>query len=183
MPDIGNALPIPGWMTPAELMWLAYRALEHPLIVEIGSWQGRSTRALADNCPYHGMVIAVDPWQSGREKDAECARSFGTTPEPPFSAFLRHLAHSPVPVIPMRLSSLEAAQNLRNCRFDMVFIDGDHEYESVKEDILAWRPLLKEGGLLCGHDYGHPDYHAGVTAVVNELFGEPSRGPDLIWWI
>lgn len=181
MHNIGKALTIPGWMTPGELEWLAGQASDHRRIVEIGCFHGRSTRALADNCD--GIIIAVDPWQSGREKDAEVARSFGTTPEPPFPAFLRNMSGALAPVIPYRLSSLEAAANLRNLRFDMVFIDGDHEYESVKEDILAWRPLLKDGGLLCGHDYGHPDYHAGVTAVVNELFGQPSRGPDLIWWI
>jgi predicted O-methyltransferase YrrM len=168
-------------MTEAELLWLAEQASRRWLIAEIGSFHGRSTRALADNCI--GTVIAVDPWYSGREKDAEIGRSFGIAPEPPFPAFLRNMADSPCTVIPYRLDSLKAAQNLRNLRFDMVFIDGDHEYESVKEDILAWRPLLREGGLLCGHDYGHPDYHAGVTAVVNELFGQPSRGPDLIWWI
>ena len=34
---------------------------------------------------------------------------------------------------------------------DMVFIDGDHSYESVKEDIVTWLP--KTNRLICGHDY------------------------------
>ena len=49
----------------------------------------------------------------------------------------------------------------------MVFIDADHAYDSVKRDILNYRPFLRKGGLLCGHDYyyGWP----GVMHAVDEL--------------
>jgi len=59
---------------------------------------------------------------------------------------------------------------------DMVFLDGDHEYESVKADILAWNPKARK--MLCGHDYGVPpgmevlrDF-PGVKQAVDEVFGD-----------
>lgn len=53
---------------------------------------------------------------------------------------------------------------------DFVFIDANHEYEFVKQDIELYWPKVKSGGFLCGHDYsgGHP----GVTKAVDEFFRE-----------
>jgi predicted O-methyltransferase YrrM len=48
---------------------------------------------------------------------------------------------------------------------DMVFIDGSHEYEAVKADILAWKD--KATKLICGHDLDRP----GVRKAVAEVFG------------
>jgi hypothetical protein len=52
---------------------------------------------------------------------------------------------------------------------DMVLLDGDHEYEGVVADIEAWLPKARK--LLCGHDYGHPDY-PGVARAVDEIFAD-----------
>jgi len=53
---------------------------------------------------------------------------------------------------------------------DFVFIDGDHRYEYVKRDIERWKPFIRPGGLLLGHDYG--GRHPGVTRAVDEAFGD-----------
>lgn len=60
---------------------------------------------------------------------------------------------------------------------DFVYIDGDHAFESVTADIEVARPLLKPGGLLCGHDYGRALQNEGVTRAVNALLG----GPDAVF--
>src|SRR5689334_9855287 len=65
--DIAHALPLPGWMTEAELSWLAEQAMSRVRILEIGSWCGRSTRVLGDHTP--GSVYAVDQWNGAAGLD------------------------------------------------------------------------------------------------------------------
>ena len=65
--------------------------------------------------------------------------------------------------------SWDAANYFPDKSLDFVFIDACHEYESVKKDILAWMPKIKEGGILSGHDYGQG--FPGVKQSVDEIFG------------
>lgn len=66
--------------------------------------------------------------------------------------------------------SVSESMNYEDEFFDIVYIDASHEYEYVKDDILAWRPKVKIGGFICGDDY-HPGW-PGVVEAVNEIFGE-----------
>jgi predicted O-methyltransferase YrrM len=154
--NIDRALSIEGNSLPAEeLTFLAEHASRHLRIVEIGSNRGRSAAALSDNTA--GNVVAVDIWD---DPDA-------------FNAFMQNKGYN---VFPYQKTSLAAAATFseQGTTFDMIFIDAMHDYENVKADILAWRPLLVAGGLLCGHDYGRESVVGGgqydVTRVVNELF-------------
>src|SRR5262245_4650710 len=65
MINIERALQIPGFMRRPALEWLATQAQTHNVIVELGSYCGRSTRALADNTP--GVVYAIDDWKGVRK--------------------------------------------------------------------------------------------------------------------
>jgi predicted O-methyltransferase YrrM len=51
--------------------------------------------------------------------------------------------------------------------YDLVFVDGSHDRESVSRDAALARGVLKPGGLLAFHDYGNRDF--GVTEAVDEL--------------
>ena len=66
---------------------------------------------------------------------------------------------------------------------DFVFIDAQHDYDSVKKDIEIWTPKLKPGGLLSGHDY-QPNFK-GVIQAVDEAVGRPIIGENDTWatWI
>jgi len=53
----------------------------------------------------------------------------------------------------IRELSVEATKLFPDDFFDFVFLDANHKYENVKEDLEAWFPKIKKGGIFCGHDY------------------------------
>ena len=140
---------------------------------------GRPTTAMADNMEGLGVILAVETWRGSEEHEAllkDKPLNYA------YDLFCRNLmAHiDSGRVCPMRLPSLEAArvfQAIGYAGFDMVFIDAAHDHENVKADIQAWKPLVKPGGLLCGHDWGHPP----IVQAVRELLGNP-KSSSTIWY-
>lgn len=172
--EVQRAELTPGWMKPMELAWLSEQAKTRRNIVEIGSWMGRSTKALAIPC--EGTVTAVDTWEGTPAEHSEIMK--GLTPDNLFKAFQIHTADCQN-ITPLRMKSVDAAAQFVGKQFDMIFIDAAHDYENVKADIEAWEPLLAEGGLLCGHDFNYAD---GVKKAVNEYLPGFFMIPDGDIW-
>lgn len=75
----------------------------------------------------------------------------------------------------IKLPSVEAATLFWKGYFDLVFIDASHYYEDVLDDIKAWLPLVRKGGMLAGHDYDphwDTDKSSDVKGAVDDFFGE-----------
>ncbi len=83
----------------------------------------------------------------------------------------------------------QAAADVPDRSLDFVFIDGDHSYEGVRSDLIAWARKVKPGGFLGGHDYNHPQEGTcyGVQKAVDELAGTWNlpieTGEDYSWFI
>lgn len=132
---------------------------EAPRIVEVGVHHGRSLLFLAERLIEErpgARLWGVDPLEWNEEQ---------------WPSLLRHCVASPgCPIVRiLRCPSIAASHAFSLSSLDMVFIDGEHDYASVLTDIHAWLPVVKMGGLLCGHDYG--DSHPGVRKAVDEAFG------------
>lgn len=69
----------------------------------------------------------------------------------------------------LRAPSLEAAREVDDASRDFVFLDADHRYQSVVEDIAAWLPKVKPGGWIGGHDYLTPGIGSEVAQAVDEF--------------
>jgi predicted O-methyltransferase YrrM len=167
--NIERALKIPGFMSHAEISWLAFQATTRQRIVEVGSLVGRSTCALADNTP--GFVLAVDDCKGPRD----CTMSWKERQSIPqqFQDNLKdHIASGKV--IPWKTD--HATIDMKDCPvtdgkpFDFCFIDGDHKAASVKRDLDFWVPKIAEGGLICGHDYDVS--YPGVLESTSNVFGD-----------
>lgn len=171
--DLTKALAIQGWMSRPELAWLAEQASYCGRVVEVGCWKGRSTRALGDHCT--GEVWAVDTWAgSPSERDSSHQEAVALGPSGLFAVFSKNLADLiPHKVKPLQMPSQQAAawflNHLGGMSVDMVFIDGDHRQRQVEADITSFLPLLRVGGLLCGHDYQMDDVRQAVTATLGQV--------------
>jgi len=170
-----------GWMDPAELEWLYEVAKRMDSIVELGCHRGRSTYVLCAGCQGHnaghpdGQVYAVDcHWCGTMYPFASEAQH--TRPE-----FDQAVGHFPN-LIALEMNFAEAAvSDLIPAMVDMVFIDGDHAYESVLDDLKTWAPRTKK--MVCGHDLSAET--PGVQQALDEYFGpgQVHTGPGKIWYI
>ena len=139
---------VDGWLTPREceaLFACARRCRGRGVIVEIGSWKGRSTIVLAaaSRSQSQTPVHAVDPHAG------IAARGH----QPTFADFERNLARAGVAdlVHPHRQTSAEAARTFEH-PVELIFIDGAHDHASVLADFTAWFPKVVEGGVMAFHD-------------------------------
>lgn len=133
---------------------LALRALiesfkkEHgrgPVVLEIGSWAGRSA---IEMCKAGAKeVCCVDTWE-GSKNDAG-TQAYDGSQGAPLDVFQRNVALYPISW-KQGLSPYAAEEFPDKC-VDIVYIDAEHDYESVMRDIAAWKPKAKY--VLAGHDY------------------------------
>jgi predicted O-methyltransferase YrrM len=147
-------------------------------IVEVGAWKGASTSYLAVEAQHKKIRIdVVDTWSGSQEhKDISDIRENSL-----FETFIDNLRPVINLINPIRTDSVSASKMYAEESLDAVFIDADHRYESVKADILAWMPRVKNGGILAGHDYIL--VHSGVIRAVDELIETPEIIRDCWLWI
>lgn len=162
-------------------------------VCEIGSWVGESTshwaNAVKDN---GGIVYAVD-WFKGNIGTGLDTIADITDVYAIFNDNLKELGLRDI-VNVFAMPSMEAVKFIDDGSLDIVFIDASHDYINVSNDIEAWLPKVRKGGIICGHDcesnewdeaYIHQDYvngkHHGVIKAVHEKFNDVTID-RFIWW-
>lgn len=145
---------IEGWITKREeefLYRMARQASGKGVIVEIGSYRGKSTIYLAWGAKdgSRAKVYAVDP-HTGSPGIKEL---LGVSEIWTFDEFLKNIEVAGVSdiVVPIVKTSQEAAESWDE-PVELIFIDGDHEYKSVETDFKTWFPHLTLGGVMAFHD-------------------------------
>jgi hypothetical protein len=68
----------------------------------------------------------------------------------------------------IRSNSKQAVELFNDESLDFVFIDANHAYDFVVEDIELWYPKVKSGGYLCGHDYIGIDWYKDPNFLENK---------------
>jgi predicted O-methyltransferase YrrM len=168
-------------------------------ILEIGSWLGTgSTKVIIEELSSipDAKLYCVDTWRGS----PNVARHQIIAGEYDVIATFRHnvnIVGGYGIVRQLIMNSEDAADIVESNTFDLIFIDGDHSYEQTRNDIIIWRPKVRSGGILCGHDCecrprgalrerilsaGNSDsiagdgtsfaaIHPGVVLAVDEAFG------------
>jgi len=172
---------VTGFLSLKEGMALYFLAASGPgrgVIVEIGSFQGRSTIWLARGSLEKGRekVIAIDPHLGSPEHQpgAVCAH-FMPAEGSTLSAFRNNLKRFQIEqgVEERVMTSGEAAAAWDGLPIRLLFIDGAHEYEAVEADFLGWAPKVVKEGIIAFHDV--TDVGVGPVQVVNKYV---KQNPD-----
>lgn len=170
VPDLGieDALfGIDGWLHLDEAAELARCVLAAPSdaplgIVEIGSWKGRSTVALALAAQSRGdaAVVAIDPHLGDNgEWMAE---------SPTYEEFLRNVRNAGVEsvVLPIRRLAHHARSEVTDGSVGVLFVDGSHRYEDVRQDIEDWTSSLVDGAIIAFNDSSKPGVYRAICEQI-----------------
>lgn len=171
---------IQGWFNCENLYrFMVARAKDGARFVEIGVWKGKSAAFMAVEIANSGKKIDLflvdhfkgsvehqnDPQVLNDTLEAQCKANLE-----PVQTMIKYIT----------MSSVAAASTFEDESLDFVYVDGSHEYQDIKDDIEAWLPKIKKGGIIAGDDYGvgaHPD----VRRAVDELL--PSATKEGLVWI
>ncbi len=145
---------VPGWLSDEEgeaLYELARACTGKGVIVEIGSWKGKSTicLGLGSRAGNGVRIFAVDPHADYRHGE-----------------FKENIERAGIAdlVTPVKGLSQQMADGFDE-PIELIFVDGSHEEELVREDFDKWVPKVVEGGIVAFHD---TTWHDGVRRVVAE---------------
>lgn len=126
------------------------KTLKDPVICEVGVRTGGNFDTLLTSNVK--LAIGVDIWrETGATGQNDNLYDQSILDEQYLEVFNKYLGDDRVKLI--REFSGNAAKFFEDETFDFIYIDADHTYEAVTEDLNAWYPKLKVGGVLAGHDY------------------------------
>lgn len=138
-------------------------------MVEVGVASGRTSEILLQECPFLYLTM-VDHWTAPRNHPTRTQEWYDVA----FQTAKQRTEFAHNRRNQMRMSSVNAGWTFHSiyqvARFDLVFIDAHHGFESVLTDCVAWWPNVKTRGIFCGHDIDgkkdRPDGPWGVRRAV-----------------
>lgn len=151
-------------------------------VVEVGVASGHCSRYLLEHVPDICLLL-VDNWavpdHPTKKTQESCDQAYESAAE--------LLRQWPRNAFGMWGDSVKAATIIDDEFMDLVFIDADHRYPAVRDDIAAWWPKVRPGGILCGHDYFSPRNGAGGWGVKqavdewSEQTGQVIEHRETVW--
>jgi hypothetical protein len=124
-----------------------FKEMGYKVGAEIGVYKGKYTKVLAKS----GLQIyGIDPWRaygdvgviSQDQKELDFYYKNAQQLLAPYSN-----------VIIIRKASMEALKDFKDESLDFVYIDGNHHFKYITEDICEWTNKVRRGGVVSGHDY------------------------------
>jgi Methyltransferase domain len=151
--------------------------------VEVGVCRGEFSDVILAQWP--GTLYLVDPWSPLDDYKETYDH------EQNYKECTERLSKYQGRAVFVRQTSLDATQFFDDGSLDFVYLDANHEYESVLKDMEAWYPKVKKGGILAGDDYGAmPEqqidfgngiHYFGVKRAVDEFCVKHQKNASIDW--
>jgi glycosyltransferase involved in cell wall biosynthesis len=132
---------------------------DNAVMCELGCYKGRSLCSVADIIKRKNINVFVVDNFTGTSSEGNCESDF----QEEFEINCKRFGINPYI---FSMSTDEANKQISQ-KFDLIFIDADHEEKAFKKDLTNWLNKLKYEGTIAGHDYGN---HIGISKVVNDFF-------------
>jgi hypothetical protein len=142
---------IPGWFDYQDIYDFAVDKFgDGSKFAEIGSWFGRSSCYMGERILQSGKNIShysIDIWTHPGHKHMGHHETIAKRGGSMLSAFRSYMEEAGVShlVTPIQGNSHQAHEHFENESLDFIFVDGDHSWEGVKNDIVLWWPKLNQG--------------------------------------
>jgi hypothetical protein len=149
-------------------------------MAELGLWKGRTFLHLLKSCP-NLTIIGVDTWSVKDESlDEPGFQDYRHWDMKTYELDVRTNAEQfGKRAMILKMDTVQASAFVEDGSLDCVFIDADHTSVGVKREIEAWKPKIRPGGYLTGHDCDWPS----VRTVIDELVPGWNTATDNVWWI
>lgn len=162
--------------------------LDFKIGVEVGVQRGLFSEDIARANPQM-KVYGVDPWTTYVTCDADepRRRTQSRATEEMCADFYRSTKKRMGPYTNYEILkeySIDAVKHFDDESIDFVYIDGNHDYSFVKDDITEWSKKVKKGGIISGHDYYRiSDRRAlmHVKQAVDDYVRDNNIKPLIIW--
>lgn len=166
---------------PLRARWIESLIKEHNWTTgaELGVQEGRTYLHLLESCS-DLILTGVDLWSPNiaRKTRAKNLDEFNDSINYEYFQNLKKKTKKyGERAILHRMFTLEAAKIIDNNSLDFIFVDADHNYEGVYNDIKSWLPKIKDDGWILGHDINWPS----VKKAVDELIPGYIIGLDNCW--
>lgn len=162
---------IEGFLFPNEAIELYRAASKLPrgsVVVEIGSWKGKSTYCLARGLK-NGKVVAIDSFDAFADDGSEEIYQ-KTKGEKPLVDQFREKMQELNLMMKIDIFHGYSSQFVGKIpRIHLLFIDGNHSRESCEFDFNNYSPFIVSGGYIVLHDYDPSRKNLGPTWVVDNI--------------
>lgn len=169
MKGLYKSCNISGWLSKkeAELLYNEAKKIDDGLIVEIGSWQGKSTFFLAKGSSAKNKIFAIDTFKGSTEHQKIMHKYGGSTKEIFINNMKKHNLLKDITII--ENYSFNVVKQFEDESIDLLFIDGSHDYESLKKDFELYYPKVKMRGNILFHDSNHPPIKKFLSEIKNNV--------------
>lgn len=118
--------------------------------VEVGTFKGQFSKEIMNN--WSGTLYMVDVWRP-LESEYDDSSNHGKYDGGVYNNAMENIKGFEDRAIMVRATSEISSNMFNDESLDFVYIDANHAYDYVVQDIKLWFPKVKKGGYLCGHDY------------------------------